>query len=488
MIPRALWDSQVPEAIRQSFLEAKDRSEEDRQVEAARRRSILEDDWEDILYQELYTEYESPKLRRQLRHLISTEHNLAKRICRELSRVYKWGATRELRTPAETETFRRLADECRYDEVLAQANFYVNGLRDVGIAPRVTQRGRMKLDVFLPDSTSIAQYPDDPTEALAQWSDATLSQTRGYSLVTIAYADPEKWIFWDQRGNVLATIPHAVGKLPVTWVHADERIDTFWADTVGRDLFEANISIGKLLFKQMRQVHWMSEMQPTYKGKPREIARTMALGMDSPWVGPGDWGVLNFQGDPTQIIETIKARIGWIAEQYGLAADVYDLSASATSGFQIRLKRLPLEEARAAQIKVWRRTERELLTLLAHASQDHPYYKLPLDAEFKKLDFHEEPMLEDPLNQNRVWEERIKLGLKSKRDVFMEMNPDLTREQAGEEMDRIRAERAEEVEAERALNMPKDPSDPGKSPEENGAEGGRPPEGGGDEGEDGTED
>lgn len=474
MIPRSLWDSQAPEAIRDTLRQAKNRAEEDRQHESQRRRAILEDDWEDILYEALYAEYTSSKVRASLRQLITTEHNVAKRICQELSRVYKWGATRELQTPEQTETFRKLADECHYDELLARANFYTNGLRDVGLAPRVTSRGRMKIDVYLPDATTVAQYPDDPTEAVAQWSDGTLSQTTGYDLIVYSYADPEKWLYWDQHGNVIEERRHQVGRLPVAWVHADERIDTFWSDSSARDMFEGTISVAKDLFRLQRKIHFQSELQPTYQGKAREIARNMTIGAENLWVGPGQWGALNLEGDPGQILAVINARIGWIAAQYGLAAGVYTQNMGASSGFQIRIARQPLEEARAEQIKTWRRVEKELLTLLAHASQDHPFHKLPLDAEFKTLDFHEEPMLEDPATQNRVWTERVGLGITSRARIMREYNPDLTLEQAKAELEAITAENEAWIAMQKRMGAPKDPAaGPGRDPRDTGAEGGR---------------
>lgn len=474
MDPLSYWDSQVPPLIRQTFQQSKWQAEIERQIEAEQRLSVLDDDWRDILYSALYTEYESPRVRATLKRLITTEHNLAKRICQELSRVYKWGATRELESPQLTETHKKLAEESRLDERLGRANFLVNGLRDIGLAPRVTKRGRMAIDIYLPDRTVVMQDPDDPTDAIAQWSETTLLHTPGYDLIQRVWVDAEEWRYYDQHGKLQGTKPHRVGRLPVLWVHADERIDEFWSSTVGRDLFEANLSVGKDLFKLSRMLHFQSELQPTYQGKAQEIARGTTIGGDSVWAGQGAWGVLNLQGDPNHLIATIRARIGWIAEQYGLAADVYDLSAAATSGFQIRLKRLPLEEARAAQIKLWRRVERELLTLMAHASQEHPFYKLPLDVEYTTLNFHEEPMLEDPLNQNRVWKERIELGVQSRVDVKREIDPDLSKEQAKAKLRETTNENEAWIAMQKRMGAPKDPADgPGRDPRETGAEGGR---------------
>ena len=466
-----LWGSLVPAAIRENFRRNKAAAEGTRMLQASNRLGMLDDDWKDLLVAKLWQEYHSEKIRRRIPGMVTTEHNVFKRLCSELARVYKWGPTRELDTPEQTEVYRQLCDECRLDDRLARADYYLVGLRDIGLVPRVVD-GRLWIDIWLPDRTAVVQHPDNPTEAVAARTQRTLSQTQGYGEILDIYGDAEKWVITNQYGKEMSRTEHGVGRLPVVWVHADEHVDTFWGDTAFEDVYDATLSVGSDIFKLGRMLQFQSELQPTYSGKPRDIAKGMTGGADSLWAGPGQWGVLNLQGNPEYLISTIKARIGWIAQQHGLAADVYDLSVNATSGFQIRLKRQPLEEARAARVKTWRRVEKELLTLIAIVTQrEHPLLKLDPRAEFRSLNFHEEPMLEDPATQNAVWEKRINIGVMSEVDVAMELDPDLSREQAMEKILRTLEEREPLIEMKKRLGAPGVGGEQGKTQDENGRDG-----------------
>src|SRR3990170_3104862 len=366
-MPLDLFQSQVPAVMRGTFLRAKREAEEARLIEAGQRVEILHDDWKDLLILKLQQIYRAKKIRDRIPETVSTEHNVLKRIATELATVYKWGATRELAVKAQNVIARQLYEECRADEVLERANFYLNPLRDLLLIPRVVD-GRLKIDIALPDRTTVIQHEEDPSQALGFWTQRTLSHTTGYPIVEYLYADAERWKLVRSDGSVRREWEHGLGRLPAVVVHADERVGEFWDSSAFSDAVEATLSVGCDLFRLHRMFQWQSELQPTFSGNPRKVAKGLTVGGDTLWAAEGQWGVLHLQADPTHLLQTIRARIGWIAAQYGLAADVYDLSATANSGLQIRLKRAPLMEQRARQIKRWRRVERELLMLIAMVS------------------------------------------------------------------------------------------------------------------------
>jgi hypothetical protein len=464
-----LWDSQAGYWVRDSVRRAKAESEGERMLDAERRLEILQDDWKDILLQKLYEIYRSPRIRERLPGIVSTEHNVFKRIVTELSTVYKWGATREVAKAGDQELADQLWTEARIDSVLERANLYCNGLRDLFICPRVVD-GQLRYDLFLPDRTSVIQHPDDPTKAVGLITERTLANTPGYTRVERLYADAEVWRRYNDDGSV-SEWAHGLGRLPAVAIHAEEPTEAFWNGSIGSDIVDATLSVGADLVKLSRLLQFQSELQVAYQGNPRDVAKALPLGAEGLWAAKGLFNVLNLQADPSHIITTIKARLGWIATQHGLAADVYDLSTTASSGLQLRLKRAPLEQARVRQIKSWRAVEKELLLLTAQVTQrDHPLLKLDPLVEYKLLDFHEEPMLEDPMTQNRVWQERIDMGLTSQPRVLREMHPDLSKEESMELAKEIASERGIWAEVVRALQI-KSGGDPGPSAQQNGRAG-----------------
>jgi hypothetical protein len=465
--PSAYWSPMGASIIEAHLVQLKIRQERNRLWSSMQRMQLLTDDWKDILLAKLFEIYRSERVREKLPGILSIEHNVYKRINTEVSAVYKYGATRELRSKRDEETARELWGEMHLDRRLEYANLIVNALRDVLLAP-VVVNGKMQLWIIPPDRTVVIQDPNDPTQALAFWTERALVNTPGYITIQRIYADHEKWILGSTAGNDNKVVYHNLGRLPAVAVHADERIDAFWGATVGEDLVDAALSISCDLIKLSRMLQYQSELQPFFNGKPSKIAKGMGIGADTIWAGEGGWGVLNLQGDPKHLIDTINARIGWIAEQYGLAKDIYDLSASPSSGFALRAKRLPLLEARARQIKLWRDVEKELLQLTALVSQRfHPRLHLDPMAEFRTLNYHDEPGLIEPLAQNRVWRERIDMGLQSRVDAYMSAHPDVTRDEAWAEVFRVQMEEAKLNDTAVTRNAPKGLT----TPQVNGAKG-----------------
>lgn len=433
----------MPGAIVDNVRRTKVRSEILRMQEAQARLDILQDDWQDLLLAHLWAMYESDVIRRRMAQFVSTEHNPLKRIGTELSTAYKWGATRVLTDPGQQAIAEKLWKESRIDEVMASVDLHTTVLRDNILTPRIID-GRMTLIQRLPNATTIVQHPRRPDEAVAMRTEEGLAHTAGYTAVRQIYADVERWVEKDAAtGAILINEAHGLGRFPGVVIHADERTEGyFWGTTAFRDVAEATLGIGVLLFELSRLTHFQSELQPVFRGKAKDIGKGLTIGGEVVWAGEGEWDTLDLQADPQKILSVIRARLGWIASQYGLAADVYDLSAKPTSGFEIRLRRAPIEALRVAALKRWRRVEHDLLKLMAMVSRDHPLYRLdPMRCEFERIDFHEEPMLEDPSTQDRIWAERLKLGVLSEARIVMEMNPDLSLEQAQAYVLQLLAER-----------------------------------------------
>ncbi len=475
--PQAMWSGFSGPMMDAHLRQTKQHAEQQRLYITGRRLQLLEEDWKDLLLDKLREIYTSEAIRASLPGLLTVEHNVFKRINTELSTVYRYGVTRELKNKGQEAIARELWEETRIDERLERANLYTNALRDLLVAPIVVD-GKMQYWIITPDRTVGVQHPDDPTQIIAFGTERVLQSTPGYITIQRIYADAEKWVIGSTGNAAPKVIYHGLGRLPAVVIHASERIDCFWQPFEEEDLSDATFTIAADMIKLGRLLKFQTELQPTFNGSPRKLARGMGIGAEQIWAAEGQFGVLDLQGDPEKLIKVINARIGWIAESYGLAADVYDLSANATSGFQTRMKRLPLMEARARQIKIWRRVEKELLMLTALVSQQsHPTLKLdPMAVDFASLGFHDEPGLVEPLTKNRIYRERNDLGLMSRVDMRMAENPDETREEAAAALVRTFEEDAviEEMMAKR--NIKRGPAVKGSLAAANGAQGGPAPE------------
>jgi len=475
-----LWGPRAERIVTESFQRAKEKAERVRQEEAAARLEMLEDDWHDALMARVRKVYASEVVRKSVAGFLGVGHNVMKRIAQELSTVYKWGAAREFDDPLQDEIARLAIDELEMDATLEAANLYLNVLRDLIIVPTVidpgTPRARGKLEILTPDRLSVIQHPEDPTTPVAfSYQIArnnTLRDRNGLPATRVLrmYADEEEWALWDEAtSRWVWRRPHNLGRLPGVILHADKRRDSFFNGTPFRDAVDETLMVNLLMLMMMHLQKYQSEIQPTFDGLPKDVLIGQEVGGHTIWTGQGTWGTLDLQASVEQYLAHINARIGFIAVQYGLAADAYKLEGTFDSGFKFRMKRLPLLEARSKQIKIWRRAEKDLWPLVAETLRaNHPLYRRLDPAATFSINFSEDPLLEDPLIRTRVYAEQIDLNLMSHVDALMAEDPDLDRAQAIAKMTRIQEERLLYAKLFQQTNMPADATNPGVSPQQNG--------------------
>jgi hypothetical protein len=473
------WAPTAREAVVSAFRREKLGNESDRMIDAERRLGILDDDWRDILAERLAAEYRQPQIRAMFPALITTEHNVAKRICSELATVYKRPATRRVSGgEAANASARLLWREARLDAVLPRVNYLGGGLRDVGLFIDVVD-GQMVPRILTGDRVTVVQHPGKPSDAVALWWERSLSSTVGVDTIEHVYIDAERIATYDSYGKQLGMIEHGLGRLPVVWYHADCDTESFWSSRAS-DLFEANMTVGAGLFRLGLIEHYQSHLQVTYQAGAdasnaraalKEALRGQASGPGSLWAAPGTFNKLDLQADTARILASIKAHVGLIAQGYGLAADVYDLSYAPSSGFQIRLKRLPLLEARERQQPGFRDFERELYTVMALVSQRfHPTIKLDPEADFS-VDFGDEPFVEDPRTEADLIDRKIaQRRIKPWAPLMMD-NPDLSEEEARALYLENDAAKAEVDELAATRNVARKPDKEPRTPEQNGADG-----------------
>ena len=473
---------QSQEAVLASFRNAKAQAEQERILEAEMRRAILDDDFRDLIIAKIRTVYQSEEILRDVEPCVSQEHNLLKKVCSELSTVYQWGAQRTLvKSGAPDARALELAsilwEECAIDETLEKADYYLTGLRDLLLVPRVVN-GKMVVDILTPDRLKVGQNFDDPTQIdWFSYQRARVNTPGAPETAVTIYADAFEWRYYDQVGDLVARVEHGLGRLPAVVVHASKRVDEFFDQTSMADVADATLTIGMLLAFMTRLQKWQSEKQLTYSGRASDINTGTQIGAHTvlattSGAANGQWSLLEMQSNPQFYIDAIQARIAWVAQQHGIAADVYAMTDSSSSGFQFRLKRLPLLEQRAKRQKVWTRIERELWLLMSAVARDpstgHPLAKaLPVDVELKVRHLTE-PNVEDPLVQVQVWERSIAIGVMSQVDAIEERLGG-TREEAIERAKRVAGDRAMLAALLAERNMSVDPSKANATPEQNGA-------------------
>lgn len=403
--------------------------------------------------------------------------NVTRRIASELAMVYKAPAEREV---AEgNDNFQRFIETVNLDSELREAQRYIEFLNEVllWIRTKKTKRGRVPvLDVITPDAFTVVPHPSDPKEMVA----VILDKAPGGMNVRdqdphYAVWDDQYRFFLDKNGNYIpdSEVTHRFGRIPGVLLHRRSPRRQLLDPDTGQDIIDAHKAVA-LLNVLVLHGQKTGTVAPYISGDVSLTPRGQALDHDKltqfqEGVQPG---VLDLKFEPSAYIDTARSVIAQLAANHGIPEDVFSLSHDASSGFDRRLKRMSLEERRQEQIPIFRAIERELAATAAAVLQaEAPAYSFKPESFHVRFGEIESPM--DPLKKLDYRQKARSLGLRTALEDIREDYPDLDPEEARRKLLANVHQRAIEVLLMRALDMPRDPTKPGQSPQANGRLGGR---------------
>lgn len=215
--------------------------------------------------------------------------------------------------------------------------------------------------------------------------------------------------------------------------------------TTGNDLRDLNINIAILMIWLNSLEKYQSFKQIVFNtDNPEKIPDGMAMGPADTLVNPtrngeGTVQVLDLQTDIKSKFQVIKERIMTVLAGYGISPENFTMSAAPSSGFALKISNMGKVEARKMQIPMYHLGEKETFDKERIIWNTHrPTELISKDAElivdFAELDF--------PKSTKEKAEEFNFLqahNILTEIDLIMQMNPELTREQAEEEYARNKA-------------------------------------------------
>lgn len=451
----------------------------ERRIRAKQRVDLYEDRGHAHFDKMLRSVFKDPKvLEDRLAMLpLARFQNVTRRIAQELAMVYQAPAKRSVKSG--NEQYQAFIRATGLDTELREAQRYTTFANDVyiGICTRPCE-GKMTpvLDVVTPEAFSAVPHPLYKTDLVAVVLDM------GKAAINPQQTDP-RYVVWsedlriylDGARRYLSHEANPYGVIPGVLVHRKKPRHCLLDADSGQDIIDAHLAVC-LLNVMMLFGQKTGTKAPYAVGDMSRTARGQSLDQDKltqfeEGVAPG---VLDLGHDPDSLIASAKSTIAQVAANYGIPEDVFNLSHSATSGYDRRMKRWGLEERREEQVPLWREYERELAEKAAIVMDIDGATEYQFRAEGWQIDFGEVATPQEPMAL-LTWREKARsLGLRTAHDDISEDNPDLDEAGVDAKFMANIALRAHEVELMRALNMPSDPTKPGASPQENGAMGGRP--------------
>lgn len=227
----------------------------------------------------------------------------------------------------------------------------------------------------------------------------------------------------------------------------DFAIDEYW-QLGEKTLVEANQTLNIMILNGMYAFHFQAFDQPWVQTNDKEKVGKIQVGPHRLTTIPdgsetGLWGFSpQFDG--------MASWLNWfnsaVLEDYGLEAH-FEEGGQIPSGIALKIKNLELLENREEAIDKFRLKEDRILQVVAAMSEYHGIDpRIPKEAElsvdYAEVDF---PKSDEEVRQDQEY--RVNNGYATKIDILMEMNPDLDREAAIKEYERIKQENAEIVKA-----------------------------------------
>ena len=420
--------------------------------------------------------YDTLEMRATMRRFIpvSAGQNVSRRIVNEIASIYDRPALRILvdRNEQFHEEEKRLNLHFFHQEAHRLTNLCNETLlwQFTGVDDETTLR------IVTPDAFDAVPDPRDRLRAAAFILDFT-----PVSMLPTASQLPH-WELWDDTyrylinkegrlvdafGNIVVTPEsHGLKRIPGVLFHRRQPTTCILDASYGEDIKSTHLAVALLDAMVMRLSKTQGENQPILQGNLAAMITGQVMNGEKPLLLPPEViaSVLNMKTDPDHYLTTKKDKITSCAHTYGMSYEYY---SHAESGTAFNARREKLTELRLEQRERAVMHERQVIELIG------------FDSDGLRVDFQEQAIPQDPNAAVDLLDKKMRKGLDSPVDFVMRDDPDLTRDQAITKIMDNLADFSMLVLAARALNIPTggDASNPGRSPEENGADNAAKPKG-----------
>ena len=367
--------------------------------------------------------------------------NVVGKIVRGLSQVYLADATRDILngTDQDKAIYAAIETTAQLPAKMKQTNRFTTLCGNVLLRP-VWRNGKMDLDVLTGDVLDVF-YGDSPETLDAVM--ITHDETGRADEVEYDLWTPETYSRLDSQGNTLKTEPNLYGVLPFVPVFSSPPTNEFWLQGAA-DLMavqdEVNRRLTNLSFTADLQgfgVAVAKGITPGRDGKPPDL--TFGPGN---FLGLPEGADFNFAA-PNAPIQDILAMIDFLLKQAaitrGLTAASMATNTSQESGVARLAGNVELEEARRDQIANFAGVEAKLFELFRIIWNVHNPHRQMSEAATLRVEFYDPKPVISPLEQVQTWEKQLELGLTTREDILIELNPDLTRKEAEQRLEEIHA-------------------------------------------------
>jgi len=388
---------------------------------------------------------DSPAERAELKKYI--EHRpIVGQIAARLAKLTKDAPTIKPDQAELAESYDALWQRLKLYRKLFEVEKFLTVTFDVAVMVNEGRGKELRLDIVTPDRAWVEQDPEDQTRATKFYFAVAgrVDSLRPGVITRCRWWDEDGWLW---QGEVMANgqvdprtverlIDRPLGIMPVAMFRAWEPLDTFWHP--GENPLVDTNQVIDLRYTDKQLTESYNAPQLLTKGIPDNqtlrTGRTARINIPKSSVTgevEGDATFISPGADLTALQTTIDQRAEAVSAESGLSQSALK-GTSVTSGYQLALGEAGVLELVNQRREGFRASLRELCEIINRAALawvPQAYRGLSANTEFT-IDFVELKFMETPMERVTRQQAEIAAGLKNVVDCVLEINPDLTREQA----------------------------------------------------------
>lgn len=429
--------------------------------------------------------YETPDYQNTLcRYIdIAKEQNVTRRIVDEIASLYDRPVLRTLLDPARDAAFHLEEKRLRLHELMQEAHHLLTLCNEVLVWQYSGADDRPKLRLVTPDMFDAVPHPRDTlVEAgllidmvpITSYTGELRSRLPHYELWddTYRYLISARGEWVDELGDPAdKPIEHGLGRIPGVLLHRREPTTCILDASTGSDIESCHLGVALLNVMIMRLSKSQGERQPVLQGNLAAVASGQVMNGERPLLLPPEVvaSMLDTKTDPDHYLAVKRDKISSTAVTYGMSYEQVTNSETSDSGKLFELRREKLKEIRnESRRRSSQVNEPAVITLIG------------FDPVGVRFDYQEQSLPQDAGEKVALLRDKMKMGLDSPLAYLQREDPDLDRKAAQTLLMMNLRDYAALIVMVRALNAPADADaeDPGKSPQENGADNGAQGQGG----------
>lgn len=427
-----LFQSAVPNFFQQLNMDVNSAANQARKADTAKRLDFYHDEQLEYLETKLNELFSDPS------SMVKVQLNIMKKIINNLAQVYRESPIRTIEgSEKDKELYKEIVENSSLDIKIKQASRYTKLLKTILLRP-VWRNETLDLDILTGNILDVetGESPEDLKKIFV----TDYGNTDKIEDVTFSLWTPESWSRLDFRGNVIEQNINPYQILPfVPLFDYPPTSSAFWLSG-GSDLISLqeaiNIKLVDLLYLLAQQSFGVGYIKGVAGGGSVKVDPGSLVELPE----NGEIGFEAQKAEIKEVVEAIDKIIKWACVSNGISAASMSTDANEASGLSKLVDKQELSEMRQDDIALFRSYEKQLFKIMRVVWNTHNQQKLSESATLN-IDFADPRPEIDPKTQAEAWDLQLAMGIRSRVDFAMELNPDLaTREDAMAHLMKIKEE------------------------------------------------